>query len=76
LTAAGFDADSLVFRDARKKNWQRGLKDTAAVVCDTVVAGELPKNSRAIPFSLLSEFSLAELRQYEEFIRHPPAPSM
>jgi GntR family transcriptional regulator len=76
LSAAGFDADSLVFRDARKKNWQRGLKDTAAVVCDTVVAGELPKSSRAIPFSLLSESSLAELRQYEEFIRHPPAPAV
>ncbi len=76
LSAAGFDMDSLVFRDARKKNWQRGLKDTAAVVCDSVVASELPKSSRAIPFSLLAESSLAELRQYEEFVRRPPVISI
>src|SRR5271169_2518104 len=36
LQAAGFDSDALVFRDARKANWQRGLQQTAAVVCDTV----------------------------------------
>lgn len=38
LNAAGFHPDALVFRDARKANWQRGLQQTAAVVCDTVTA--------------------------------------
>ena len=71
LTAAGFHPDSLVFRDAREPNWQRGLKQTTAVVCDSLTAAELPAGCRAIPFSLLSESSIAELRRYEEFIRQP-----
>ena len=71
LTAAGFHPDSLVLRDAREANWQRGLKETAAVVCDLLTAAELPKTCRAIPFSLLSEASVAELRRCEEFVRNP-----
>ncbi len=71
LNAAGFHPDSLVFRDAKEANWQRGLKQTAAVVCDSLTAAELPQGVRAIPFSLLSESSIEELRRYEEFIRHP-----
>ena len=51
LVAAGFDSDSLIFRDARKPNWQRGLKEAAAVVCDLITASELPKSKFAIPFS-------------------------
>lgn len=71
LSAAGFHSDSLIFRDAREPNWQRGLKQTAAVVCDLLTAAELPKGCHAIPFALLSEASIAELRRYEEFIRQP-----
>ena len=71
LTAAGFHPDSLVFRDAREPHWQRGLKQTAAVVCDLLTAAELPAGCRPIPFPLLSEASIAELQRYEEFIRSP-----
>src|SRR5579864_5820673 len=71
LTAAGFHPDSLVFRDAREPDWQRGLKTTAAVVCDSLTAAELPKGCRAIPFALLSEPSITELRRYVEFVREP-----
>jgi DNA-binding transcriptional regulator YhcF (GntR family) len=71
LQAAGFHPDVLVFRDARKTSWQRGLKQTAAVVCDSVTAALLPAGCRAIPFPLLSESSIAELRRYVEFIRNP-----
>jgi len=71
LSAAGFHPDSLVFRDAREANWQRGLKQTAAVVCDSLIAAELPAGCRALPFPLLSEVSIAELQRYEEFIRQP-----
>jgi GntR family transcriptional regulator len=73
LTAAGFHPDTLVFRDAREPNWQRGLKQTGAVVCDSVTATELPAGCRAIPFTLLSESSIAELRRYEEFVNKPLA---
>jgi hypothetical protein len=71
LVAAGFHSDSLVFRDARKPNWQRGLKEAAAIVCDSVIAADLPKTFRALPFPLVSEASLSELRRYEQFIRSP-----
>jgi GntR family transcriptional regulator len=71
LLAAGFHPDSLLFRDARKPNWQRGLQQTIAVVCDTVTASALPSGPHAIPFPLLSESSIAELRRYAEFIRSP-----
>ena len=71
LSAAGFHPDSLVFRDAREANWQRGLKQTAAVVCDSLTAADLPQGSRALPFALVSEQSIAELRQYIEFLRRP-----
>jgi len=71
LSAAGFHPDSLVLRDARKANWQRGLKQTAAVVCDSVTAKELPAGCRAIPFSLLAESSIDELRRYVEFVSQP-----
>jgi hypothetical protein len=71
LLAAGFHPDSLIFRDPRNAKWQRGLKQTAAVVCDSVTARELPSGCRAIPFSLLSESSLEELRRYQEFISRP-----
>jgi GntR family transcriptional regulator len=71
LTAAGFSPDSLVFRDAREPDWQRGLKQTAAVVCDVLTAAELPAGCRALPFPLLSEASVTELRRFEEFVRNP-----
>jgi DNA-binding transcriptional regulator YhcF (GntR family) len=76
LNAAGFHPDSLVFRDARETHWQRGLKQSTAVVCDLLTAAELPAGCRAIAFSLLSETSIAELRRYEEFIRHPMQSTM
>ena len=71
LHAAGFHPDALVFRDARKANWQRGLQQTAAVVCDSVTATLLPAGCRAIPFPLLSESAIVELRRYVEFITRP-----
>jgi hypothetical protein len=42
LNAAGFHSDGLVFRDTGATNWHRGLKPTAAVVCDSLTAAELP----------------------------------
>lgn len=71
LNAAGFHPDSLVLRDARKQNWQRGLKQTAAVVCDSLTATELPAGCRAIPFFLIAESSFDELRRYVEFVSQP-----
>jgi DNA-binding transcriptional regulator YhcF (GntR family) len=71
LQAVGFHPDSLVLRDAREPNWQRGLKQTAAVISDLLTAAELPAGCRAIPFSLVSESSIAELQRYEQFVHQP-----
>jgi DNA-binding transcriptional regulator YhcF (GntR family) len=68
LNAVGFHPDGLVFRDARQTDWQRGLKETVAVVCDRLTAKELPVSCRAIEFPLISESSITELRRYEEFV--------
>jgi DNA-binding transcriptional regulator YhcF (GntR family) len=71
LIAAGFESDALIFRDAKKPGWQRGLGQTAAVICDSVTAADLSGTTRVIPFQLLSESSLTELRRYEQFVRSP-----
>lgn len=71
LVAAGFHSDTLIFRDARKTNWQRGLKEAAAVICDVVTALELPATTRIVSFPLVSESSLAEIQRYEQFVRAP-----
>ena len=55
LIAAGFPAESLVLRDARRPGWQRGLKQTAAVVCDTLTAKKIPGGCRVISFAVLAE---------------------
>jgi GntR family transcriptional regulator len=73
LLASGFHTDTLVFRDARKKNWQRGLGEMAAVVCDCVTAARftpVKKNNppRVVVFSLLSETSIRELNEYVQFL--------
>jgi len=71
LVAAGFDPDAILVRDARKSGWQKGLRQCAGVVCDSLTATSLPDGCRAIPFPLLSESSIRELRSYEEFVRKP-----
>ena len=71
LIAAGFESDALIFRDAKRRGWQRGLEQAAAVICDSVTLSDLRGTKRAIPFQLLAESSRMELRRYEQFIRSP-----
>jgi len=71
LVAAGFDSDGLLLRDSRKAGWEKGLRETAAVICDSLTATHVPKTCRALAFPLLAPASLAELRRYEDFVRQP-----
>jgi GntR family transcriptional regulator len=71
LAAAGFDLDGMVFRDARKPGWQRGLKEAAAIVCDSVTAADLPNIRRIVRFPLLSDACVSELRGRAEYLRGP-----
>jgi DNA-binding transcriptional regulator YhcF (GntR family) len=68
LLAAGFQPDGLLFRDARRAGWQKGLSECAAVICDSRTAAEIPKACKiVIPFSLLSEASIKELKECRDF---------
>lgn len=71
LIAAGFDPDCLVLRDTTKPGWQRGLRETAAVVCDSLTQERLSEMPRVFSFPLLADSSLKDLRDYEQFIRSP-----
>jgi len=71
LTAAGLHRDCMVFRNASEPGWQRGMKQMAAVICDSVTASEVPKECRVIPFSLLSDSAAAQLRRYQQFVTDP-----
>lgn len=63
LVAAGLDPDTLSFRDARERGWQRGLKSAALVVTDSHMIHKLPADCEVRLFKILSDSSLAELRQ-------------
>jgi DNA-binding transcriptional regulator YhcF (GntR family) len=71
LIAAGFPAECLVMRDASTPDWQRGLKQVAAIVCDTFTAHKLNEFPRVLTFPLLAEPGLQALRRYEEFLQQP-----
>jgi hypothetical protein len=65
LIAAGLAEESLLVRDATQSGWKRGLEATAGVVCDSVVALELPAGAFAMRFILLDPASVAPLRAME-----------
>jgi len=71
LVAAGFDPNALLLRDARRAAWKRGLAETAAVVCDAMTAECLPENCKVIPFPLVAQPSIEELRRHQEFFKGP-----
>ena len=63
LVAAGLDPDSLILRDAQKRGWQRGLEQTAGIICDAYTAGvpAFPAGPRKMVFQLLADAARAEL---------------
>ena len=69
LTAAGLAPDALMFVDARERGWKRCLDSATVVVCDSVVARELPKSCRALVFTLLSDAAKEDLRSQEMLAR-------
>ncbi len=62
LIAAGFEADSLLIRNPADPEWLHGLEQTAAVVCDAQTATLLPAVIRCIPFRILADEALEELK--------------
>lgn len=66
LVAAGLDPDALSFRDAREDGWQKGLRSTALVITDSLVAQQLPAGLKTRVFRIVSDSSLDELRAFVE----------
>jgi GntR family transcriptional regulator len=66
LIAAGLPSEALVFRDARKARWQRGLEQASAILCDahTAETGKLPRGVHAIVFSVLADGAKKELQRF------------
>ncbi len=56
LAAAGMPAEALIFCDAGKPQWQRGLADASGVLCDAYTASvaKLPKGPQIVVFPLLA----------------------
>ena len=66
LVAAGLDADALTFRDARERNWDKGLRSAAFVITDSLMAPRIPAPCQVKVFRVLAESSLKEIREYAE----------
>jgi DNA-binding transcriptional regulator YhcF (GntR family) len=66
LIAGGISTDILIFRDARKAQWRRGLEQVTAILCDSYTAGipALPRKPFHIVFTVLADSAGDELRQY------------
>lgn len=64
LAAAGLDPDAVAFRDARETGWRRGLNACQFVITDVVTARRLPKQCVARVFRVVSDASIADLRQF------------
>lgn len=66
LVAAGLEADALSFRDARERNWEKGLRSAAFVITDSLMAPRIPAGVEVKVFRVLAESSLKEIREYAE----------
>lgn len=66
LAAAGVPADSLIFCDPRKPNWQRGVAHASGVLCDayTASAAKLPKGPQIVVFPFLAANASEVLNQH------------
>ncbi len=68
LVAAGVPTEVLLFRDARRPHWRRGLDQVTAILCDsyTVSLPTLPDKPHHLVFSLLADSAGADLRQHSQ----------
>jgi DNA-binding transcriptional regulator YhcF (GntR family) len=63
LIAAEIDAESLIVRSTSQPKWTKGLEKVSMVITDSLAAKQLPSNNKTRIFRVISEVSLAELRE-------------
>lgn len=66
LVAAGLDADALSIRDARERNWEKGLRSAAFVITDSLMAPRIPAECEVKTYRVLAQSSLKEIRDCAE----------
>jgi GntR family transcriptional regulator len=66
LLSAGAQPEAVELRDARRPQWRRGLQHARVVIADVLTARSVPAGCRTMPFPLVSDASLEELRRYAE----------
>jgi DNA-binding transcriptional regulator YhcF (GntR family) len=66
LIAAGLPPEVLLFRDANKPRWRRGLEQMTAILCDSYTAAQpgIPEKPFRIVFPLLADTAGGILREY------------
>ena len=66
FAAAGIPSDALIFCDATKPRWQRGIDHAAGILCDayTATVPNLPARPKLIVFPLLSDAARIMLSHY------------
>jgi len=66
LAAAGVPSDALIFCNASKPRWLRGVSQASAILCDAATAKlpGLPKGPQVIVFRLLAEATREMLARY------------
>jgi DNA-binding transcriptional regulator YhcF (GntR family) len=66
LVAAGIDSDALSVRDARERNWEKGLRSAAFVITDSLMAPRIPAGCEVKIYRALAESSLKDIRECAE----------
>jgi DNA-binding transcriptional regulator YhcF (GntR family) len=73
LVAAGLDPDALSLRDARERNWEKGLRSATFVITDSLMAPRIPAGCPVKVFRVLAESSLKEICDYANRFTEPSA---
>jgi DNA-binding transcriptional regulator YhcF (GntR family) len=63
LAAAGIDPAAIITRDARRPNWDRGLRSADLLISDVVSARLIQRDVRLTTFSIIAADSMNELRE-------------
>lgn len=62
LLAAQIEAESLILRSTKEKNWRSGLDSSSMIICDSLTAKKLSKQNNIRVFRLVSDESVNELK--------------
>jgi DNA-binding transcriptional regulator YhcF (GntR family) len=71
LVAAGIDPETICFRNAGERDWQKGLQTNWLVITDALTSERMPVNCNHSVFRIIADSSLDELRNFKNFLTKP-----